>query len=176
TAGKPSLSPSNPCPLTSQPKTPTLHMPGARRQGISTAFATRPFAQARILFQEQRAEDYIPDVLRLLTEDGELDEVLKLGAGFFGKSAPAKCTSELEADLALRHRKARTASDFTASIVEDYLLPGSDGRIGARALQKRKDQVYRLLHSDDAQARALWDQWTEKSAPSRFLLQNFPSV
>ncbi|MDE4060872.1 hypothetical protein, partial [Phaeobacter gallaeciensis] len=25
-----------------QPKTPTLHMPGARRQGISTAFATRP--------------------------------------------------------------------------------------------------------------------------------------
>lgn len=134
------------------------------------------FAQARILFQEQRAEDYIPDVLRLLTEDGELDEVLKLGAGFFGKSAPAKCTSELEADLALRHRKARTASDFTASIVEDYLLPGSDGRIGARALQKRKDQVYRLLDSDDAQARALWDQWTEKSAPSRFLLQNFPSV
>ncbi|WP_306155211.1 hypothetical protein, partial [Roseovarius sp. MMSF_3281] len=27
----------------SQPKTPTLHMPGARRQGISTAFATRPW-------------------------------------------------------------------------------------------------------------------------------------
>lgn len=134
------------------------------------------FAQARILFQEQRAEDYIPDVLRLLTEDGELDEVLKLGARFFGKSAPAKCTSELEADLALRHRKARTASDFTASIVEDYLLPGSDGRIGARARQKRKDQVYRLLDSDDAPARTLWDQWTEKSAPSRFLLQNFPSV
>lgn len=134
------------------------------------------FAQARILFQEQRAEDYIPDVLRLLTEDGELDEVLKLGARFFGKSAPAKCTSELEADLALRHRKARTASDFTASIVEDYLLPGSDGRIGERARQKRKDQVYRLLDSDDAPARTLWDQWTEKSAPSRFLLQNFPSV
>src|SRR6056297_3516826 len=41
-AGKPSLSPSNPCPLTSPPEKPNLHMPGARCQGISTEFATRP--------------------------------------------------------------------------------------------------------------------------------------
>lgn len=39
-AGKPSLSPSNPCPLTSSPE--NLHMPGAGCQGVSTAFATRP--------------------------------------------------------------------------------------------------------------------------------------
>jgi hypothetical protein len=41
-AGKPSLSPLNRCPLTAPPEKPSLHMPGARRQGISTAFATRP--------------------------------------------------------------------------------------------------------------------------------------
>lgn len=42
TAGRPSLSPSSRCPLTSPPEKPSLHMHGARRQGISTAFATRP--------------------------------------------------------------------------------------------------------------------------------------
>lgn len=36
------LSPSSRCPLTSPPENPNLHMPGARRQGISIAFATRP--------------------------------------------------------------------------------------------------------------------------------------
>jgi hypothetical protein len=30
--------------LTAPPEKPSLHMPGARRQGISTAFATRPQA------------------------------------------------------------------------------------------------------------------------------------
>ena len=41
-AGKPCLSPSNPCLLTSPPEKPKDHMPGDGRQEISTAFATRP--------------------------------------------------------------------------------------------------------------------------------------
>lgn len=44
-AGKPSLSPSNRCLLTSPPEKPIPHMPGAGRLGISTAFATRPGRQ-----------------------------------------------------------------------------------------------------------------------------------
>ena len=86
------------------------------------------FAQARIVFQEQRADEYVPDVLRLLTEDKDLDEVLKVGAGFFGESAPVQFTGEVQADLALRYRKARIVSDFTASIVEDYLSPAPIGK------------------------------------------------
>lgn len=42
TAGRPSHSPSSRCPLTSPPEKPNLHMLGARRPGLSTAFATRP--------------------------------------------------------------------------------------------------------------------------------------
>lgn len=132
------------------------------------------FAQARIVFQEQRADDYIPDVLRLLTEDNDLDVALKLGAEFFGKPVPAPYTSELQADLAMRHRSARTTSDFTASIVEDYLMPGTDGKSGARAIQKRKDQVNRLIMSEDANAQAHWANWPNKDEPSLFLLQHYP--
>ena len=84
------------------------------------------FAQARIVFQEARADDYIPEVLRLLIEDDDLYEVWKLAAEFYGKSAPVQFASEIQADLAIRHRKARTVSDFTSSIVDDYLLPGTD--------------------------------------------------
>ena len=45
-AGRPSLSPSNRSPLTSPPDWTHLHMPGLRRQEISTAFATRPARQS----------------------------------------------------------------------------------------------------------------------------------
>ncbi len=41
-AGKPCLSPSKRCPLTSPPERTTIQMPGARRQGISTRSETRP--------------------------------------------------------------------------------------------------------------------------------------
>lgn len=129
------------------------------------------FAQARIVFQEQLAEDYIPDVLRLLTEDNELDEVLKLGAEFFGKSAPVKFSSEMQADLAIRHRTARTVSDFTTSIIEDYVWPDANGKFGARARQKRQDQVNRIITAPDPSARALWEAWQDKDQPSRFILE-----
>lgn len=131
------------------------------------------FAQARIVFQEQRADDYIPEVLRLLTEDNDLDEVLKLGAEFFGRSPPAQFSSEVQADLAMRHITARTVSDFTASIIEDYVWPGTDGKFGVRARQKRQDQVNRLITSPDPAPRALWEAWPNKNEPSRFLLEHF---
>ena len=131
------------------------------------------FAQARIVFQEARADDYIPEVLRLLIEDNDLDEVWKLAAEFYGKSAPVQFASEIQADLAIRHRKARTVSDFTSSIVDDYLLPGTDGIFGSRARQKRHDQVNRLITSSDPVARSLWDAWADKDQPSRFLLAHF---
>uniref|UniRef100_UPI004047326E hypothetical protein n=1 Tax=Yoonia sp. TaxID=2212373 RepID=UPI004047326E len=131
------------------------------------------FAQARIVFQEPRADEYIPEVLRLLTDDNDLDEVLMLGAEFFGKSAPVHFTSEIQADLAIRHRKARTISDFTSSIVEDYVLPGADGKFGSRARQKRHDQVNRLITAADPAARCLWELWPAKDQPSRFLLEHF---
>ena len=131
------------------------------------------FALARIVFQETRADDYIPDVLRLLIEDNALDEVWKFGAEFYGKSAPAQFANEIQADLAIRHRKARTVSDFTSSIVDDYLLPGTDGSFGSRARQKRHDQVNRLITSADPVARSLWDAWADKDQPSRFLLAHF---
>lgn len=113
-------------------------------------------------------------MLRLLTEDNDLDVALKLGAEFFGKPVPAPYTSELQADLAMRHRSARTTSDFTASIVEDYLMPGTDGKSGARAIQKRKDQVNRLIMSEDANAQAHWANWPNEEEPSLFLLQHYP--
>ena len=131
------------------------------------------FAQARIVFQEQRAEDYIPDVLRLMIDDNDLDHVLKPAAEFYGKSAPVHFASELQADLAIRYRKARTVSDFTASIVEDYVLPDASGKFGWRARQKRLDQVYRLINAEDPAARSLWDAWADKDQPSRFLLAHF---
>lgn len=134
------------------------------------------FSQARIVFQEPRADDYIPDVLRLLVEDNDLDDVLKLGAEFFGKSAPVHFTSEVQADLAIRYRKARTVSDFTASIVEDYVLPDANGKFGWRARQKRQDQVNRLITAVDHAARSLWEAWPDKDQPSRFLLKHFSEI
>lgn len=134
------------------------------------------FSQARIVFQEPRADDYIPDVLRLLIDDNDLDEVMKFGAEFFGKSAPVHFTSEVQADLAIRYRKARTVSDFTASLVEDYVLPSADGKFGWRARQKRQDQVNRLITATDPAARALWEAWPAKDQPSRFLLEHFSAT
>ena len=42
TAGRPRLSPSSRCRLTPPPETPNLHSPAACRQGMPSAFATRP--------------------------------------------------------------------------------------------------------------------------------------
>lgn len=131
------------------------------------------FALARIVFQEARAEDYIPEVLRLLIEDNDLDEVLKLGAKFFGGSPPVHFTNEVQADLAIRHRNARTVSDFTSSVIEDYILPSANGKIGARARQKRQDQVNRLITATDPSARQIWAAWPDKDQPSRFLINHF---
>ena len=136
----------------------------------------KQFEDARIVFQEQRAEDYIPSVLKLLTEDNALDGMFSAGADFCRDAVPAPISTELQADMSVRRRGTRSTSHFTASIMEDYLIPGADGQLGSRSRQKRLDAVNRLITGADQSAKSLWDQWPNKDEPCRFLLEFFPDA
>lgn len=95
--------------------------------------------RARIIFPKDQP-DYIETVLKRLTEDDELDGLLKDAARLY--HAPAfEPNHEAAYDLALRHASAKDSeSEFVAGLIKDYLKPDAKGAYGtyAQALARLK--------------------------------------
>lgn len=101
------------------------------------------FNRARIVFPSDKS-GYIETVLKLLTEDNELDKLLKDTARLF--HAPVfEPSHEAAYDLALRQASAKgSESEFVAGIIKDYLKPDAKGAYGTypQALARLKLMDY----------------------------------
>ena len=88
------------------------------------------FNRARIVFPKDQT-GYIETVLKLLTEDNELDKLLK-DAALLHHSSVFEPNHEAAYDLAVRHTSAKGGeSEFVAGIIKDYLKPDAKGAYGA---------------------------------------------
>lgn len=129
------------------------------------------FEQARIHFQERDAIDYVPTVLEALTKDNQLDAIFAFAASAANEKSNIEPENETEADILLRLAEGLSTSDFTASILQDYLVCDATGKLGARAKQRRADFVSRLIvNESNSKLSEYWSSWEDKDAPSRFLL------
>jgi len=131
------------------------------------------FEQARIIFQERDAKEYIPQVLRMLESDNEIDRIFSIAVDALDGTGNSVPESEIEADVLLRLEDGLSISDFVASIMQDYLVTDGANEIGARARQERSDLVARLLSkSENSEFERRWNSWADKDSPSRFLFAN----
>lgn len=99
------------------------------------------FRRGRIVFQQPDTA-YIDDVLKLLTEDTAVDDLLKSSALLFDKLSYFIPSGEQACDLALRHEEnTQTESEFVAALLRDYLQPDSKGQHGSWAGKNRRRQL-----------------------------------
>jgi hypothetical protein len=89
------------------------------------------FNRARIVFPGHQS-GYIETLLRLLTEDNSLDELLRSTVRLRHGPEPFEPGNEAEYDLALRPTYG-TEALFVEAIIKDYLKPDAAGKYGARA-------------------------------------------
>ncbi|GAB2898565.1 hypothetical protein GCM10027046_30570 [Uliginosibacterium flavum] len=110
--------------------------------GLSVFPDEGDFMRARIVFQKPGTRPYIEDVLRLLTQDSSVDEVLKLSAQVFDAQSYFIPVDELGHDLALRHAEhGQSESGFVDALLEDYLKPDVHGQYGKLASEKRRAKL-----------------------------------
>jgi hypothetical protein len=150
-AGKPSLSPSNPCPLTSPPEKRTLHMLGARCQGISTSFATRPTVARRYRALKRSpaspklptlgCPQWRPDQLRTASRigapaprQGTLPRVICDRPASGASTDPCQCGT---IDGRTQRDLARHAANIPA---RDAAIPAAERGVGDR-------RVWRAMHN-----------------------------
>ena len=114
--------------------------------GARIAPGEEDFKRGRIVFQKPHAQDkgaYIDDVLRLLTEDSIIDDLLGLTARLFDNQTYVIPSGELEHDLALRHDESSlTESEFVAALIQDYLRPDASGSHESLARRRRHNQLH----------------------------------
>jgi len=99
------------------------------------------FRRGRVLFP--RADrGHIDEVLRLLTQDTELDPVLALAAEVLDDTSYFTPLDELQHEVALR-REDRDQSEcaFIGALLRDYLSADARGRIGGSAIWQRQRQL-----------------------------------
>lgn len=127
--------------------------------GLSVFPDEGDFMRARIVFQKPGTTAYIKDVLRLLTEDSLVDDVLKMSAQVFDAPSYFTPADELGHDLILRHAECEhDESSYVESLLEDYLKPGSDGQHGKWVRKKRRGQLL------DYAAEGKWGFGAEKAS------------
>ncbi len=96
------------------------------------------FNRARIVFPTMNTS-YIETVLKLLTEDNELDGLLNHVARIYHTPKTFTPNCEADYDLALRHVEAKEGeANFIAEIVKDYLKPNAKGKFGANAQRQTR--------------------------------------
>jgi hypothetical protein len=114
--------------------------------GVQLPPTEEDFRRGRILFQRQDIH-YIDPVLALLTEDSEIDHLLKRVARLFDNPASFAPSSEQEFELALRFEEhTRSETEFVAELLRDYLRPDSQGRYGVQARERRRGQLLNYTH------------------------------
>lgn len=109
------------------------------------------FNRARIVFQKTD-NSYIPEVLRLLTEDSELDDCMSLAALLHQPGRYFTPAKPVEFELDLRKLEANLSeSGFVAGVVQDYLKPDDNGLYGTHVTNTRRGEL--TACSD----KAIWD-------------------
>ncbi|WP_295443096.1 hypothetical protein [uncultured Thiodictyon sp.] len=99
------------------------------------------FGRGRVLFP--RADrSHIDDILRLLTQDTELDPVLALAAAVLDDTSYFTPEGELQHEVALRRGDCdQPECTFIGALLRDYLRADAQGRIGASAIWHRQRQL-----------------------------------
>ncbi|MCO5760177.1 MAG: hypothetical protein NHG36_01520, partial [Chromatiaceae bacterium] len=104
------------------------------------------FRRGRIVFQRPDIH-YIPDILDLLTTDGEIDRLLARIACLYDPQATFTPASEIDYDLALRYDESpRSETEYVADFLRDYLRPSASGELGQLARERRRGQLLRYTH------------------------------
>jgi len=117
------------------------------------------YERARIVFQTDDPDAYMPKVLSLLTIDNSVDGIMKkaaeareLGDSFF----PGH---ETDYDLALRNSEGqKTDSEYIGSILRDYLKPDVSGNLGGFARERRRRELGKCAKS------GFWGFGSEKAS------------
>ncbi len=111
-------------------------------QDNDVACSEEDFRCARIVFQHN--PNYIPDTLKLLTEDTPLDDLMAELSRIRANDPHYQPNSEAGYDLVVRHEQ-HSASDaqLIRDLIKDYLWRDSNGQLGHRAIMRRRNE---LLH------------------------------
>jgi len=114
--------------------------------GVHLPPAEDDFRRGRIVFQRPDIH-YIDSVLALLTEDSQIDQLLKLAARLFDNPVSFAPASENAFELALRFEEhTRSETEFVADLLRDYLRTDSQGQHGVLARERRRGQLLRYAH------------------------------
>ena len=103
------------------------------------------FERARIVFQTDKPEAYIPKVLELLTYDNALDSVLKVAAKARELGDSFHPSFETDYDMALRRIDGQTDSGYISAIIRDYLKLDVAWNVSGCAQKRRRLELLDYL-------------------------------
>jgi len=102
------------------------------------------YERARIVFQKDDPDTYIPKVLSLLTVDNSIDGIMKRAAEVRELGEAFSPWHEFDYDLALRNSEGQqTDSEYVGSILRNYLKLDDFGNFGGFARERCKHELFK---------------------------------